>query len=156
MRKFLCASVLAFTLAGCQTSYETPYQNGQGTTAEQMTGNIYRVTSVGNQFTDPLRVVDYLLVKSAETALAAGFSHFQIVAANDMSRASVNATPGMFIGDIYMPPSYSVASMPGATIMIEVGNFMGAKLPQGVYSADEVMAVIAPRVKAPPKKAAAK
>lgn len=152
MRNLLKVAAIGLLLSACQTSYETPYKNGSGTGAEQMSATSFRIVSAGNAYTSQLQIFDYLIVKAAETTIQHGFTHFTVTNSADMSRQQISGTPGMFIGDIYMPPTYSNETLPGGVIFIELSNQPGPQLPPATYNAAEVMRIIAPRVKAPPKK----
>ncbi len=66
-------------LAGCETA--APYHpragtSGTGYSDEQLAGNRYRVTFTGNLATRRETVESYLLLRSAEVALKAGYRHF--------------------------------------------------------------------------------
>jgi hypothetical protein len=63
--------LLSLAIAG----YSTPYQPmgfGGGVEAQQMTADTYRIRAKGNGRTASSTIMDYLLVKSAETTKAAG------------------------------------------------------------------------------------
>jgi len=73
------ATAALFALAGCQTP--TPYhaQSEPGATGysdQQLSGNRYRVTFVGNNVTRRATVEDYLLLRAAEVTLKAGNRFF--------------------------------------------------------------------------------
>jgi hypothetical protein len=76
LRTSAIAAGAVFLLAGCQTA--TPYlpSNGAGRAGysdEQLAGNRYRVTFTGNSATRRDKVEDYLLLRSAEVTLKAGY-----------------------------------------------------------------------------------
>ncbi|HEY0281154.1 MAG TPA: hypothetical protein VGC27_00855 [Rhizomicrobium sp.] len=73
------AAACVFALAGCQTA--TPYQPSKGPGKvgyfdQQLAGNRYRVTFTGNSVTRRDKVEDYLLRRSAEVTLQAGYPYF--------------------------------------------------------------------------------
>ena len=73
----LAATTLA--LAGCQTVatyHPQTAPGGTGYSDEQLTDNRYRVTFTGNSATPRDTVEDYLLLRSAEVALKAGYHYF--------------------------------------------------------------------------------
>ena len=77
--KTAAATAAVLLLAACQTpaSYQprTP-QNGTGYTDEQLAQNRWRVTFTGNSATKRETVENYLLLRSAEVALKAGYRWF--------------------------------------------------------------------------------
>ncbi len=71
------ASVLI--LAGCQTAttyHPSDRPGAAGYSDVQLSGNRYRVTFTGNSATPRDRVEDYLLLRSAEVTLKAGYRFF--------------------------------------------------------------------------------
>jgi hypothetical protein len=87
-------------LMGCMQP--TPYQprlQGQATgyTDRALTQNRYRVTFTGNSVTPRETVESYLLLRAAEVARAAGYTHFMFDTRNTRANTSVQAVP-------YMPP----------------------------------------------------
>lgn len=91
--RFLLFLVFCTLLAGCATKYQEMGFGG-GVAAQQITADTWRIQSRGNAYTNAATVQDYVLLKAAETAQAAGGSHFQIVSAADASRASTFVAPG--------------------------------------------------------------
>ena len=76
----LSALAVAFVvLAGCETAatyHPRDARGGTGYTDEQLAGNRYRVTFTGNSATKRETVESYLLLRSAEVTLKAGFHYF--------------------------------------------------------------------------------
>lgn len=76
---------LAVALSGCATGTQTPYQplqpNG-GYSEQQIEGNRYRVTFVGNSLTTREEVENYLLFRMAELTLSQRYDYF-VVSDND-------------------------------------------------------------------------
>jgi hypothetical protein len=78
LRLSVVAAAFVF-LAGCQTA--ATYQprtgsSGTGYSDEQLAGNRYRVTFTGNSATHRETVESYLMLRSAEVALKAGYRWF--------------------------------------------------------------------------------
>ena len=79
MRSLFIVAAAALVLAGCETA--TPYHpstepGAAGYSDEQLTANRYRVTFTGNSATPRETVEDYLLLRSAEVTLKAGYHYF--------------------------------------------------------------------------------
>lgn len=94
-RRRLAIGVVAVTLlglAGCATG-PAPYgpKTGDSTTGytdQQLTTNRYRVTFTGNSQTDRQTVENYLLLRSAEVTLGAGFDYFLFDTRNTKSKTT--------------------------------------------------------------------
>jgi hypothetical protein len=89
-------ALLAGVLMGCMQP--TPYQprlQGQDTgyTDRALTQNRYRVTFTGNSVTPRETVESYLLLRAAEVARAAGYTHFLFDTRNTQTRTSVQTVP---------------------------------------------------------------
>jgi len=96
LMRLLPLGLLAGTLMGCMQP--TPYQprlEGQATgyTDRELTYNRYRVTFTGNTVTSRETVESYLLLRAAEVARAAGFSHFMFDTRNTQTSTRVEAVP---------------------------------------------------------------
>jgi hypothetical protein len=76
---------LGLALAGCATRYQEMGATG-GVTAAQMTDDLWRITARGNLYTDAATIQDHVLLKAAETTVAAGRTHFVIVGKHDAGR----------------------------------------------------------------------
>lgn len=123
-------------------------KNNQGVIAERMSDRTLRITAQGNNFTSENQIFDYLMLKAAETTIELGGTHFVVTNAADLSRYQVVSSPGVFFGGVYVPPTASLASFPGATIIIVFGtpvDASAAALP-GMIDAAEVVRNIGPRV----------
>src|SRR5262245_46186575 len=92
MRKLAIVTLCA-ALSGCATKYQEMGFTG-GVAAQQITADTWRIQSRGNAYTGAATVQDFVLLKAAETATAAGATHFQIINAADASRSSTIVTPG--------------------------------------------------------------
>ncbi|MGA7673488.1 MAG: hypothetical protein WCA78_00405 [Rhizomicrobium sp.] len=78
-RTLLTLAAAALVLAGCETAatYQPSKEPGAvGYSDEQLAGNRYRVTFTGNSATRRETVEDYLLLRSAEVTLKAGYRYF--------------------------------------------------------------------------------
>lgn len=79
LRTTAVAAACVFILAGCQTAttYHPSTEPGAaGYSDEQLAGNRYRVTFTGNSATRREMVENYLLLRSAEVTLKAGYRFF--------------------------------------------------------------------------------
>ena len=79
LRTTAIAAGALFILAGCQTAttYHPSTEPGAaGYSDEQLAGNRYRVTFTGNSATRRETVENYLLLRSAEVTLKAGYRFF--------------------------------------------------------------------------------
>ena len=76
--------LLALLLAGCVTRYQEMGPTG-GVNAAPITDDLYRISARGNLYTDNGTIQDYVLLKAAETTVAAGRTHFAIVGKQDGS-----------------------------------------------------------------------
>lgn len=85
----LSGAVLA---AACATRYQNVGLTG-GYSETQLAEEVFRVSFAGNGFTSMERAVDFALLRSAELALAHGFSYFIIVAENTVIDESTFTTP---------------------------------------------------------------
>jgi hypothetical protein len=144
------AAILAATmLAGCSTTYSEMGAMG-GVMAAPVTNDVYRISARGNGYTDATTVQDYVLLKAAETTIAAGKTHFEVLDNRDATASSTQQTAGsfgrgMFGGVVYNPGfNYDIVK-PGEDLMIRVSNSAGPRS----YSAQEVFNNINPRVKRP-------
>lgn len=156
--RFLGALLAASLLAGCQTAYqEEGFWTDGGVSAQQVTSDTFRITARGNEFTDQSTISDYVLLKSAETVKAAGFSHFGIVSGQDItSQNTYQTSPGTFEvskkGKVvtFQPPTYATSIRPGQQTIVQGFNPPpGEALPPGTYSADEIIRFIGSRVERP-------
>jgi len=79
----LAAAIIG--LGGCATRYQELGATG-GVTAAQITDEVWRITARGNLYTDAGTIQDFVLLKAAETTVAAGRTHFAIVGKHDTGR----------------------------------------------------------------------
>lgn len=79
-------------LAACATPYAARGEAG-GFSETQLDRNEWVVRFDGNGFTSQEQVADYLLLRSAELTLAAGFRYFILVAQQDQTSYGTYTTP---------------------------------------------------------------
>src|SRR5258708_17430666 len=85
--------VAAFGLGGCATKYQDMSFAG-GVAAEPVMTDTYRILARGNGYTAAARVEDFVLLKAAETTIAAGGSHFVVVNQSNQTSVAVGEKPG--------------------------------------------------------------
>lgn len=77
-REIVPVALLALALAGCATRYDPDddesYQERQLSTAPP----VYEVFFLGNRYSDPDRMRDFAMLRAAELALEAGYTHFLV------------------------------------------------------------------------------
>lgn len=154
----LTAILLISALAGCQTPYEnarTP--QSLGVASEPLTSNLYRVRANGNIYDDKAMMVDYVLLKAAETTASKGKGYFTIVQMNDASETLYGVTPsfastsfsGNSVNTTYTPGMLYASQYPRIQILIEIGGSPNGPVPRGAISAEEIIKTIGPRVLRP-------
>ena len=74
-----CVTFLLAVLVGCASSYRPLGWAGGGYSEIRLADDVFRVSFEGNGRTDLRRTVDFVLLRSAEVALAHGFRYFLIV-----------------------------------------------------------------------------
>lgn len=102
----LVVAVLPTILAGCMEP--TPYQprlEGQATgyTDHALAQNRYRITFTGNTATPRDTVESYLLLRAAEVARAAGYTHFVFDTRDTHANTTVQTVPYMAPGPYWGP-----------------------------------------------------
>src|SRR5215204_5230964 len=115
MRSVIIGSALACALTACATPYTGGMGLMGGVAAYPVMTDVYRIEARGNGYTNAARVQDFVLLKAAETTLAAGKTHFGLTSAADASRQGAIETPGTMqatrvgntITGIYTPGSVS-------------------------------------------------
>jgi hypothetical protein len=76
MKFYLLSTIAAVTtLCGCATAYQPQGLSG-GFTETQIDTNVWRVSFKGNGYTHSERAEEFAMLRSAELALANGFTHF--------------------------------------------------------------------------------
>lgn len=152
LRTISAIALAAALLAGCSTTYSEMGAMG-GVTAASVTNDVYRISARGNGYTDATTIQDYALLKAAETTLAAGKSHFEVLNGRDATSSTTQQTAGTFnrgyFGSVMYTPGFSYDIVkPGEDMMIRVFNG-GNTSQSGVYNAQEVFNNINPRVQRP-------
>ena len=155
MRIVTGVAVLSIALAGCATKYQEMGFTG-GVSAEPVMTDVYRITAHGNGYTSPDRVQDFVLLKAAETTLAAGGSHFVVV--NEANRTNVvtGQTPATMQTNVYGRTAFTTYNpgttynivKPGEAVLIRVLRIKsGEKPPPGAFPAQDIANTIGPRLK---------
>lgn len=75
---------LILLLGACASSYNGAITGW--TKADQISENRFEISSVGNGFTPPQTIEEFVLLKAAETTLAQGKTHFSIVSDEKWTR----------------------------------------------------------------------
>lgn len=80
--------------AACATPYGPGLRNALGGFSDtQLDRNVWTVSFNGNGFTSPARVADFILLRSAELVLDAGFQYFVIAESSDTSSVHSYTAP---------------------------------------------------------------
>ena len=91
----LAASLFALSACVGPAPYAPRPEGGMtGYTDQQITANRFRVTFRGNSVTPRRTVEDYLLLRSAEVTLAAGYTHFLFDTRNTEAQTRYDTVPG--------------------------------------------------------------
>lgn len=147
----------ALILGGCATPYQEMGFSG-GVSAQQMTANTFRISARGNGYTNSTSVQDYLMLKSAETTVQQGGTHFLVIDAGDASSTAQIVTGGTarttYYGNTattsYSPPMVTNVFKPGQDAYIRVLNVgPGQTPPPGSIAAAEIIQFVGSRVKRP-------
>lgn len=155
MKKIVVALGLAVALAGCQTQYGEMNPITGGVTADQITPDVYRISAKGNGYTSAARVQDFVLLKAAETTLAAGGTHFTIVGIQNTSEMDAVQMPGSFnmtrYGNVtygsYSPGLTDTFMRPGQDAYIRIIRAGTGQQVQRAFDAAGIVRVIGPRLK---------
>lgn len=119
---------VGLTLSACSTQYSrTGMGFAGGVEAQMITNDTARISARGNGYTDRARITDFVLLKSAETALAGGFTHFTILNTADASRTGAIATPSSITTNVYgntavstyNPGSVETFIKPGQDVLVK-------------------------------------
>jgi len=161
-RSIALVVVLAAAAAGCTTRYQELGPAG-GVTASKMTADVWRISARINHLTAPTAAQDYVLLKAAETTIAAGGTHFVIVGLNDVGSTQAGRHPGLFAfggaggreggrltGDMVGFTRHDVGGLSGEDLMIRVLPAKASADDEAkALDARELVANIGPRVKRP-------
>ncbi len=83
---------LTALLFGCATAYQTQSFSG-GFTETQLAPDVWRVSFSGNGFTKGERAEELAMLRSAELALANGFTHFAFLSSKTQTEVSSYTAP---------------------------------------------------------------
>jgi hypothetical protein len=142
----LALAALASALGGCAT----PYQKlgvGGGVRSVRLETDLAQVTARGSPLTDADTIERYVLRKAAETTLAAGFDHFEVVSVSDRSRILQGVAGYMTaVGNGLPSAGLSLPFVrPGETVLIRMMRAPVAAAPGGVvFDAQDLLAHLAP------------
>lgn len=93
MKTSLIATVFtSVILMGCATGYQSQGLTG-GFTETQLDINVWKVNFVGNGYTSGERAEDFAMLRSAEIAIANGFTHFAFISSKNNIESSSITTP---------------------------------------------------------------
>jgi hypothetical protein len=101
-----------------------------------------------------MTIQDYVLLKAAETTVAAGGTHFGLINSADASRVGSYTTPGTAQTSVYgnmafttfTPGSTTTFVKPGENAYIRVLKLAPGQQVQGAINAAEIIQFIGPRV----------
>ena len=93
--RWMVVVVVALVLAGCASRYQELGPAG-GVTAAKMTDDVWRISARGNALTEATTVQDFVLLKAAETTIAAGGTHFVIIGQQDVGSARSGRQTGLY------------------------------------------------------------
>jgi hypothetical protein len=140
-KKFLAAILIPVTLSACATPYSG------GVEAQMITNDTARISARGNRYTPNTSVVDFVLLKAAETSLAHGFTHFTILNAANASQIGTVTTPGyvtnVYGNTIYNPGTANTFIEPGQDLIVRFCKEEKEKCP-GLL-ANEIVQNLGPR-----------
>jgi len=132
--------LIAVILSGCGTKYQEMGLTG-GVAAEPVMTDVYRIVARGNGYTSTDRVQDFVLLKAAETTLAAGGNFFVVGDQTDRTKVDVGQTRGTVQASV-------VGGKPGEALMIRVLRLKpGETPPPGAFPAQDIVNTIGPRLR---------
>ena len=91
--RYIVIIACAASLVSCATKYQDMGFTG-GVAAEPVMTDVYRITARGNGYTSADRVQDFVLLKGAETTLAAGGNYFVVIDQKDRTNVINGQTSG--------------------------------------------------------------
>lgn len=143
----------AAMLAGCATPYQDMGMRG-GVAAAPITDDLWRITARGNLHTGAETIQDHVLLKAAETTLAAGRSHFVIVGKSSSSTHVGGLYGGLTLGTGSEQSGYGLFSANrreiGEDLMIRLlPKTASAQEKAEALDARQLVANIGPRVTRP-------
>ncbi len=153
--RYIAIIACAASLVSCATKYQDMGFTG-GVAAEPVMTDVYRITARGNGYTSADRVQDFVLLKAAETTLAAGGNYFVVIDEKDRTNIINGQTPGTVQTNVvghtafttYSPGvNYNIVK-PGEALMIRVLRLkQGETPPSGAFPAQDIANTIGPRLK---------
>jgi len=142
--------LLCLVLGACATKYQEMGFTG-GVAAEQITSDTWRIKARGNAYTGASTVQDYVLLKAAETTIAAGGTYFQLISSSDASRTGVIVSPGQSTTTFSGNQAFTVTTPGDASQYIKPGQDTYIRVlrgpQQGALSANEIIQFTGARVK---------
>ncbi|MBU6297077.1 MAG: hypothetical protein KGJ79_01265 [Alphaproteobacteria bacterium] len=168
LRSLAVIAAAMLVLGGCETvaTYHPQTEpGGTGYSDEQLTNNRYRVTFTGNSVTPRDTVEDYLLLRSAEVTLHAGYHYFMFDTRDTKAKTTYHSDfvgwpgwpgygwywhswpyygPGMMDAD-----SYPVTRYYAYAEIVLLSDAQAANEPRAV-EAEQVLKHIGPDIKAKP------
>lgn len=91
-RSIFSLTLLTALLFGCATAYQPQGMTG-GFTETQLAPDVWRVNFHGNGLTKGERAKDFAMLRSAELAMANGFTHFAFLSSKTGTEVSSYTTP---------------------------------------------------------------
>jgi hypothetical protein len=130
-----------------------------GVNAQRIDDRTVRVSGRGNGYTDPVTIKEFVLLKSAEEKLSAGYRYFAIAGASDASRSGTYTTPGYSSTNVYGYGNYATAQTtytpgytvnvfkPGQDVFIRMYSEqeIGPQAPPGLYDAAQIKKYLGPK-----------
>jgi hypothetical protein len=153
-QKSIMTGILAVFLASCLTPYQPMGLTG-GVSARQITSDTFQIVARGNGYTSSEKVRDFVLLKSAETAVSSGHTHFLIIGTSDERRIGIFSNPGTATTNFVDSTAFTTFSpvmthsfeQPGQDALIRVVT-PSAQVPvPGAIEAAEILRFVAPRLR---------
>lgn len=155
--RILVVGLAALALAGCATTYKERkgFASADGVSAVRFDETTLQVTSRVNAFTDADTVQQFLLRKTAEETLRAGYDLFYIVRSADRTQRSDVVLPGSyssttsFSGNsvrtnaFYSPARAFQLVAPGETAVVKMAKGRKAPGETNIYDAREILRYLA-------------
>jgi hypothetical protein len=114
LRKVTIIVVVAFGTAGCASDYKSMDLFG-GVEASPLTADSEIISARGNYFTDPSRVQQFVLLKSAQDCLAGGWDKFVMVSSQDTTRTNYSG----WYSTLSQTSSMSAMVAPGSSVIVK-------------------------------------
>ena len=104
--KYVLALTLVLTACGSYGPYSF-WRNGTGYSDTRLAENRWQVVYRGNGLTDPVRVIDFTLLRAAELSVNHGYKYFVLSAAVDASKRTA------FV--VHTPPTATTSAVATCT-----------------------------------------